>query len=36
MTVEGNDYRISFVTDPESYRAELVERGAMKVEDIIQ
>jgi hypothetical protein len=34
IAVEGDGYRMSFVTHPESYRAELVERGAMKVEDI--
>jgi hypothetical protein len=36
ITVESNDYRISFVTNPDGYQAEFVERGAMMVEDIIQ
>lgn len=36
MTVEGHDYRISFVVDPDGYRVELVERGTMKVGDMIQ
>jgi lactoylglutathione lyase len=36
MTVEGHDYRIAFVVDPDGYRVELVERGTMKVGDIIQ
>lgn len=36
MTVEGHDYRIAFVKDPEGYRIELVERDTMKVGDIVQ
>jgi lactoylglutathione lyase len=36
MTVEGHDYHIAFVKDPYGYRIELVERGTMKVGDIIQ
>jgi lactoylglutathione lyase len=36
MTVEGHDYRIAFVVDPDGYRVELVERGTMKVGDIVQ
>ncbi len=36
MTVEGHGYRIAFVKDPDGYRVELVERGTMKVGDIIQ
>ncbi len=36
MTVEGNDYKIAFVVDPDGYRVELVERGTMKVGEIIQ
>lgn len=36
MTVEGNDYRISFVEDPDGYKVELVERGTMKVGDMVQ
>ena len=36
MTVDGHDYRISFVEDPDGYRVELVERGTMKVGDMIQ
>jgi len=36
MTVEGHDYRIAFVVDPDGFRVELVERGTMKVGDVIQ
>ena len=36
MNVEGHDYRISFVVDPDGYRVELVERGTMKVGEMIQ
>ncbi len=36
MTVDGHDYRIAFVVDPDGYRVELVERGTMKVGDLIQ
>ncbi len=36
LTVEGHDYRIAFVIDPDGYRIELIERGTMKVGDIYQ
>ena len=36
MTVEGHDYKIAFVVDPDGYRIELLERGTMKVGDITQ
>jgi lactoylglutathione lyase len=36
MTVEGHGYKIAFVVDPDGYRVELVERGTMKVGDMIQ
>lgn len=36
MTVEGHDYKIAFVVDPDAYRVELIERGTMRVGDIIQ
>jgi lactoylglutathione lyase len=36
LTVDGHDYKIAFVADPDGYRVELVERGTMKVGDIIQ
>lgn len=36
MNVEGHDYRIAFVVDPDGYRIELLERGTMKVGEIIQ
>lgn len=36
LTVDGNDYKISFVADPDGYRVELVERGTMKVGDMRQ
>ncbi|HYZ05555.1 MAG TPA: VOC family protein [Rubrobacter sp.] len=36
VAVDGHDYRIAFVEDPDGYRVELVERGTMKVGDMIQ
>ena len=36
MNVEGHDYKIAFVVDPDGYRIELVERGTMKVGNITQ
>jgi lactoylglutathione lyase len=36
MTVEGHDYPIAFVVDPDGYRIELLERGTRKVGEIIQ
>ena len=36
MTVEGHDYHIAFVKDPDGYRVELIQRGTMKVGEIIQ
>jgi lactoylglutathione lyase len=36
MTVEDHNYHIAFVVDPDGYRVELVERGTMKVGDLIQ
>jgi lactoylglutathione lyase len=36
LTANGHDYRISFVEDPDGYKVELVERGTMKVGDMIQ
>ena len=36
MTVEGHDYHIAFVVDPDGYRVELIQRGTMKVGGIIQ
>lgn len=36
MTVEGHDYKIAFVVDPDGYRIELIERGTMKVGNIVQ
>lgn len=36
MTVGGHDYHIAFVVDPDGYRIEIIERGTMKVGDIIQ
>lgn len=36
LSVDGNDYKISFVEDPDGYRVELVERGTMKVGDMKQ
>ena len=36
LTADGNDYRISFIEDPDGYKVELVQRGTMKVGDILQ
>ncbi len=36
MTVEGHDYHIAFVVDPDGYRVELIQRGTMRVGEIIQ
>ena len=36
MTVQGHDYKIAFVVDPDGYRIELLERGTMKVGAITQ
>ncbi len=36
LTADGNDYRISFIEDPDGYKIELVERGTMKVGDMFQ
>ena len=36
LTAEGNDYRIAFIEDPDGYKIELVQRGTMKVGDMMQ
>lgn len=36
LTADGHDYRIAFVEDPDGYKVELVQRGTMKVGDIVQ
>ncbi len=36
MNVEGHTYYISFVKDPDGYRVELVQRGTMKVGNMLQ
>jgi lactoylglutathione lyase len=36
MTVEGHDYHIAFMMDPDGYKIELVQRGTMKVGNLIQ
>ena len=36
LTADGNDYRISFIEDPDGYKIELVQRGTMKVGEMIQ
>ena len=36
LTADGNDYRISFIEDPDGYNIELVQRGTMKVGDMTQ
>jgi lactoylglutathione lyase len=36
LTADGHDYRIAFVEDPDGYKVELVQRGTMKVGEMIQ
>jgi lactoylglutathione lyase len=36
LTADGNDYRISFVEDPDGYKIEFVQRGTMKVGSMMQ
>ena len=36
LAADGHDYRIAFIEDPDGYKVELVQRGTMKVGDIIQ
>jgi lactoylglutathione lyase len=36
LTADGNDYRIAFIEDPDGYKIELVQRGTMKVGDMMQ
>jgi lactoylglutathione lyase len=36
LTADGNDYRISFIEDPDGYKIELVQRGTMKVGNMMQ
>lgn len=36
LTAGGNDYSISFIEDPDGYEIEPVERGTMKVGDMVQ
>lgn len=36
LTADDNDYKIAFIEDPDGYRVELVQRGTMKVGDMIQ
>lgn len=36
MRVDDHDYKISFVEDPDGYRVELVQRGTMKVGEMVQ
>ena len=36
LTADGNDYKISFIEDPDGYKIELVQRGTMKVGDMMQ
>ena len=36
LTADGNDYRIAFIEDPDGYKIELVQRGTMKVGNIMQ
>lgn len=36
LTAGGNDYRISVIEDPDGYEIEPVERGTMKVGEMVQ
>jgi len=36
LTADGNDYRIAFIEDPDGYKIELVQRGTMKVGNMMQ
>ena len=36
LTADGNDYRIAFIEDPDGYKIELVQRGSMKVGNMMQ
>jgi hypothetical protein len=36
LTAGGNDYRISFIEYPDGYEIEPVERGTMKVGEMVQ
>ena len=36
LTADGNDYRIAFIEDPDGYKIELVQRGTMKVGEMMQ
>ena len=36
LTADGNDYRISFIEDPDGYKIEFVQRGTMKVGNMMQ
>ena len=36
LTADGNDYRSSFIEDPDCHKIELVQRGTMKVGGMIQ
>lgn len=36
LTADGNDYKIAFIEDPDGYKIELVQRGTMKVGNMMQ
>ena len=36
LTADGKDYRIASIEDPDGYKIELVQRGTMKVGDMMQ
>lgn len=36
LTADGHDYRIAFIEDPDGYKIELVQRGTMKVGEMMQ
>lgn len=36
LTADGHDYKIAFIEDPDGYKIELVQRGTMKVGNLIQ
>jgi lactoylglutathione lyase len=36
LTADGHDYKIAFIEDPDGYKIEFVQRGTMKVGNLIQ
>ena len=36
LSADGHDYRFAFIQDPDGYKVELVQRGTMKVGEMLQ